>query len=53
MLKIWKVPKKFRKIVEKSLNLEIEYLTKYNFFFHEIFSIGSRIQSSIFLSQNI
>ena len=37
MLKIGKVPKKFkkfsRKILEKSLNLEIEYLTKYNSFF--------------------
>ena len=47
MLKIRKVPKKFRKnsrkIQEKSLNLEIEYLTKYNSFFHEIFSSGSRI----------
>ena len=37
------IPKKFRKILEKSLNLEIENLTKYNSFFHEIFSIGSRI----------
>ena len=47
MLKMWKVPKKFRKksrkILEKSLNLEIEYLTKYNSFFYEIFAIRSRI----------
>ena len=40
MIKIIKVPKKIRKILEKSMNLEIEYLTKYNSFFHEIFSIG-------------
>ena len=43
MLKIWKVPKTFRKILEKSLILDTEYLIKYNSFFHEIFSIGSRI----------
>ena len=42
-----KSPEKFiknsRKILEKSLNLEIEYLKKYNSCFHEIFSVGSRI----------
>ena len=39
MLKIGEVPKKFRKksrkILEKSLNLEIEYIIKYNSFFTE------------------
>ena len=43
MLKIRKVPKKFkinfRKILEKSLKLEIQYLTNYNSFFYEILSI--------------
>ena len=43
MLKIRKFPKYLEKISEKSLNLKIEYLTKYNSFFLKIFSIGSRI----------
>ena len=33
MLKIEKSLKNSEKILEKSLNLEIEYLTKYNSFF--------------------
>ena len=37
-----KLSRNFYKIREKSVNLEIEYLTKYNSFFCEIFSIGSR-----------
>ena len=38
--KSMKILEKFQK---KYLNLEIKYLTKYKSFFHEIFSIGSRI----------
>ena len=32
-----KSPKNSKKILEKSLNLEIEYFTKYNSFFHKKF----------------
>ena len=38
-----KIQKNSKQIIEKSLKLEIEYLTKYKAFFYEIFFIGSRI----------
>ena len=35
-----KMLKKYLKIKEKSINLESQYLTKYNYAFLQIFSIG-------------